>query len=76
MRARAHRDLKEGREEEVIEMMSLASTVTVAATMQEIANMTKTSIGSVKRAIKSLMKKGDVMRAPFQSGYILTKNNK
>ena len=45
-------------------------------TMQEIANMTKTSIGSVKRAIKSLMKKGDVMRAPFQSGYILTKFNK
>ena len=39
----------------------------------QIAKACSVSIGSVKRAISSLMSKYIIMRAPFEAGYILTK---
>ena len=41
-------------------------------TMQQIADATSMSITSVKRVINHYMAIGDIMRAPFQPGYILT----
>ena len=56
-------------------LLYLTSTPMDPQSVKEIAEACSISTSSVKRVISTFMMSGSIMRAPYQSGYLLTKNN-
>ena len=55
-------------------LLYLTSTPQDPQSTNEIAEACSISLSSVKRAVSQLLLKTRIMRAPYQSGYLLTKN--
>ncbi len=55
-------------------LLYLTSTPMDPQSVKEIAEACSISTSSVKRVISTFMMSGGIMRAPYQSGYLLTKN--